>query len=97
MFFQRLMNCYSFVQGLTYIQGHAAIINPFCIMLKYGQHTIKSCIVYTARLLKYVWPFFNMHESVTSVTSKTLLVVNDTAFFIFIYLHVRAVSFYRLK
>ena len=29
-------------------------------MLKNGQTNLKSCVVHTARFLRYVWPFFNI-------------------------------------
>ena len=36
-----------------------------------AKHTLK--IVHTARFLKYVWPFYNMHERVNKSEAINLL------------------------
>ena len=45
---------------------HNLFINPFMdIVVKWPDILQKSCVVNTARFLKYVWPFYNiMHEKV---------------------------------
>ena len=35
-----------------------------CITLKMTKYTLESCGVNTAPILKYIWPFFNMHERI---------------------------------
>ena len=41
------------------------MVNPFMHnVVKWSKMLLKSCGVNTARFLKYVWPFYNMHERV---------------------------------
>ena len=42
-------------------------------VVKWPNMLSKSCDVNTARLLKYVWPFYNMHERVRAVKVAILL------------------------
>ena len=44
---------------------------------KWSNILLKPCGVYTARFLKYVWPFYNMHERVKpKIESKKYLMKN---------------------
>ena len=46
-------------------------------VVKWSNILLKSCGVRTARFLKCVWPFYNMHERLNKTTDLKN-VVNDT-------------------
>ena len=51
----------------------AVLFNPFMHnVVKWPNILWKSCGVHTARFLKYVWPFYNMHERVNRKSPKIM-------------------------
>ena len=53
------------------VYNYVNLVNPFMhYVVKWPNIHWKSCGgVHTARFLKYVWPFYNMHERVNMVRS----------------------------
>ena len=50
-------------------------LNPFMHnVVKWPNILQKSCDVHTARFLKYVWPFYNIHERVKWFNKIVLII-----------------------
>ena len=75
------MNHTTFLLPLILEPLSADTINPFMHNVEKWPNILKYCGVHTARILKYVWPLFNLHETVnTSKEYATSRVVLENSF-----------------